>query len=56
MASSTNFLTLGLEDIENLNLNPKIQKYASVRPSKETEKLKQHYKRNIPINVSVPSF
>ncbi|KAG2393468.1 hypothetical protein C9374_006999 [Naegleria lovaniensis] len=52
MASTTDhsFIALGHEDIENLALNPKVHKYASLRPSVETEKLKQHYKRNIPLN------
>lgn len=61
MASTTShdhspFLTLGHEDIENLALNPKVHKYASLRPSVETEKLKQHYKRNIPLNVSLQNI
>ena len=50
------FISLGHEDIENLALNPKIHKYASVRPSVETDKLKKHYRRNIPVNVGNSSI
>ncbi|KAL9650509.1 hypothetical protein ABK040_004728 [Willaertia magna] len=42
---------IGLEDIENLALNPKINSYAKLRPTKVSDSEKVHWKRNLPINI-----
>lgn len=39
-----------LDDIENLGLNPKIQKFATVKNSRQTKKEKKHWKRNLPVD------
>jgi dihydropyrimidine dehydrogenase (NADP+) len=38
------------EDIENLKLNPKVNLFATVKDSRETEKEKKNWKRNIKLN------
>jgi dihydropyrimidine dehydrogenase (NADP+) len=43
---------LNCEDIENLKLNPKVQKFANVKDTKSTHKEKKLWKRNIKINPS----